>query len=232
MTVGVIGLGYVGLPLALAMREAKFDVIGVDVDAAAVDALADGHSTVEDITDARLTEALEQGFHVAAEYDPLAQADAVSICVPAPLRKSGQPDLSFVVAAADTLAGVVTAQTTVILESTVYPGATEEVVGARLSAEGWTVGEDLHVAFSPERIDPGNTQYGPTEIPKVVGGVTLVCGDRAVAVYDQVFETVVKVGSAAEVEVASSVVVVFIDDDAVADEMWTERLVRAQNGKT
>jgi UDP-N-acetyl-D-glucosamine dehydrogenase len=200
MTVGVIGLGYVGLPLALAMHEAGFDVIGVDVDAATVDALGDGRSTVEDVPDARLAEALEQGFRVVAAYDPLVAADAVSICVPTPLRKSGQPDLSFVVAAADALAEVVTAQTTVILESTVYPGATEEVVGARLSAEGWTIGEDLHVAFSPERIDPGNTQYGPTEIPKVVGGVTPVCGDRAVAVYEQVFETVVQVGSAAEAE--------------------------------
>jgi UDP-N-acetyl-D-glucosamine dehydrogenase len=199
--VGIIGLGYIGLPLALAMQEAGLDVVGVDIDRDKTGQLVDGNSTVEDVTDDELQVALEKGLEISAAYDPLASADVVSICVPTPLSKSGQPDLSFVIGATESLRAVLTEGTTVILESTVYPGATEDIVGTRLREEGWTIGDDVFLAFSPERIDPGNSRYGPRDIPKVIGGVTPMCAERALSVYDRVFDTVVQVDSTAEAEV-------------------------------
>ena len=198
--VGVVGLGYVGLPLALAMHNAGYDVVGVDVDGDTVARLRDGESTVRDVADAEVAGAVAEGLTFTTDYAALSDVDGVSVCVPTPLRKTDTPDLSFVVDAAERLAGVLPRETTVVLESTVYPGATREVVGEALADDGKTVGEDVHVAFSPERIDPGNDDYGPTEIPKVLGGVTPACGDRAEALYDPVFEEVVRVDSATEAE--------------------------------
>ena len=198
--VGVVGLGYVGLPLALAMHDAGYDVVGVDVDDDTVARLRDGKSTVRDVADVEVADAVAEGLTFTTDYAALSDVDGVSVCVPTPLRKTDTPDLSFVVNAAERLAGVLPAETTVVLESTVYPGATREVVGEALADDGKTVGEDVHVAFSPERIDPGNDDYGPTEIPKVLGGVTPACGDRAEALYDPVFEEVVRVDSATEAE--------------------------------
>lgn len=198
--VGVVGLGYVGLPLSLAMSAAGYEVVGVDVDEAVVETLRASTSTVTDVTDAAVEEALEADAEFTSEYAALGDVDAVSICVPTPLRKTDTPDLSYVVDAAERIAAVVPEGATVVLESTVYPGATREVVGEALADEGLTVGEDVHLAFSPERIDPGNEVYGPTEIPKVLGGVTPACGDRAEALYEQVFDEVVRVDSATEAE--------------------------------
>jgi len=198
--VGVIGLGYVGLPLALAMTEAGYEVVGVDIDTDRVEALTQGRSYVNDVDDASVAEALDNGFEPTTEYTALQDVDAVSICVPTPMRKSGTPNLSYVASAVEELAGVVPEGCTVILESTVYPGATEEFVAETLTENGCTVGENIFVAFSPERIDPGNEQYGPTEIPKVLGGVTTACGDRAEALYERVFDDVVRVDSATEAE--------------------------------
>jgi UDP-N-acetyl-D-glucosamine dehydrogenase len=198
--VGVVGLGYVGLPLALAMHNAGYDVVGVDVDEATVERLRGGTSTVNDIADADVADAVAEGLRFTTDYAALADVDGVSVCVPTPLRKTNTPDLSFVVDAAERLAGVLPAGCTVVLESTVYPGATREVVGEALAANGKQIGEDVFLAFSPERIDPGNEAYGPTEIPKVLGGVTEACGDRAEALYDPVFEEVVRVESATEAE--------------------------------
>lgn len=198
--VGVIGLGYVGLPLALAMTDAGYEVVGVDVDAERVETLHDGESYVTDVEDEAVVAAIEQGFRPSCEYEDLTNADAISICVPTPMRKTGAPDLSYVADAVESLAGVVEPPCTVVLESTVYPGATEEVVAGRLADNGATVGEDLFVAFSPERIDPGNEVFGPTEIPKVLGGVTDACGDRAQALYEPVFDEIVRVDSASEAE--------------------------------
>ncbi|QDX41844.1 nucleotide sugar dehydrogenase [Salarchaeum sp. JOR-1] len=198
--VGVIGLGYVGLPLALAMHDAGYDVVGVDVDAAKVERLRSGESTVNDVTDDEVAEATRGGVTFSTEYDQLADANAVSICVPTPLRKTDTPDLSYVLDAVERLAPVVADGCTVVLESTVYPGATEEAVADALAENGATVGEDLYLAFSPERIDPGNEEYGPTDIPKVIGGVTDACGDRAEALYAPVFDEVVRVNSATEAE--------------------------------
>ncbi len=197
---GVVGLGYVGLPLALAATECEFDVVGVDVDTDRVQSLKRGNSYVNDVTDEELLAGLDAGFGPVAEYEALEGVDAVSVCVPTPMRKTGTPDLSYVVDATESLAEVVPQNCTVILESTVYPGATEEIVAEALSKNGWKVGEDVFVAFSPERIDPGNEEYGPTEIPKVIGGVTPACGDRAQVLYGEIFDELVRVDSATEAE--------------------------------
>ncbi|MUV59826.1 nucleotide sugar dehydrogenase [Halobacterium sp. CBA1126] len=197
--VGVVGLGYVGLPLALAMHDAGYDVVGVDVDAGKVERLRKGESTVNDVTNEEVVEATRNGLTFTTDYDQLADADGVSICVPTPLRKTDTPDLSYVLDAAERLAPVVD-DCTVVLESTVYPGATKEAVADVLVENGTVVGEDIYLAFSPERIDPGNEEYGPTDIPKVLGGVTPECGDRAEALYAPVFDEVVRVDSSTEAE--------------------------------
>lgn len=198
--VGVIGLGYVGLPLALAMHQAGHKVTGVDVDEQRVKRLQSGQTSISDVDDSEVAEALEEGIEFTTDYAALADVDGVSICVPTPLRKTDSPDLSFVVDAAKRLAPVIPDGATVILESTVYPGATEEVVGEALTENGASVGEDVYLAFSPERIDPGNEEYGPTDIPKVLGGVTQQCGDHAEAIYGPVFDEIVRVNSATEAE--------------------------------
>lgn len=198
--VGVVGLGYVGLPLSLAMTDAGYDVIGVDIDEERVTSLRAGSSYVNDVSDAAVSRGISAGFDPTTEYDALADVQAVSICVPTPMRKSGTPNLSYVASAVEELASVIPTGCTVLLESTVYPGATEEFVAETLSDTGRTLGEDIFVAFSPERIDPGNEEYGPTDIPKVLGGVTAACGDRAEALYEPVFDTVVRVDSATEAE--------------------------------
>jgi UDP-N-acetyl-D-glucosamine dehydrogenase len=198
--VGVVGLGYVGLPLALAMHRVGYEVVGVDVDEGTIARLSGGESTVTDIPDEAVAGALEEGITFRTDYAALSAVDGVSVCVPTPLRKTDTPDMSFVVDAAERLAPVVPPGCAVIVESTVYPGATREVVGETLADRGAVVGEDVHLAFSPERIDPGNDAYGPTDIPKVLGGVTAACGDRAEALYEPVFDEVVRVESATEAE--------------------------------
>ncbi|MDS0282272.1 nucleotide sugar dehydrogenase [Haloarcula onubensis] len=198
--VGVVGLGYVGLPLALAMMDAGYEVVGVDTDVDKVKRLRAGKSTVEDVSDDAVTDAVENGLQFTTEYQALSGVNGVSICVPTPLRKTDTPDLSYVIDAAERLAPVLPEKGTVVLESTVYPGATEEAVSGVLTANGATVGEDIYLAFSPERIDPGNEEYGPTDIPKVLGGVTADCTDHAEALYNPVFDDIVRVDSATEAE--------------------------------
>lgn len=200
MRVGVVGLGYVGLPLALAMHDAGYDVVGVDIDVDKIDRLRSGQSTVNDVTDQTVQAATNDGLTFTTDYDLLSDADGVSICVPTPLRKTDTPDLSFVLDAAERLAPVIADGCTVVLESTVYPGATEDALTDVFAEKGAVVGEDIYLAFSPERIDPGNEEYGPIDIPKVLGGVTDECGDRAQALYDPVFDEVVRVDSATEAE--------------------------------
>jgi UDP-N-acetyl-D-glucosamine dehydrogenase len=193
-TIGVIGLGYVGLPLAVAFAESGASVIGVDLDARRVAGVAAGESFIEDVPTATLAALVRDGRLAAtSDVTALKDADAIIICVPTPLGKSKEPDISFIVAAADAVASIIRAGQLVVLESTTYPGTTQEVLLPRFEARGLTAGEDFFLAFSPERIDPGNTKWTLREIPKVVGGLTPACRDLVAALYGRVMTRVVPV---------------------------------------
>jgi UDP-N-acetyl-D-glucosamine dehydrogenase len=195
-TVGVVGLGYVGLPLAVAFARAGFLVIGVDADPARAALLASGASPVEDVQTADLRPLVESGrLVVRTAPEALAEADAIVICVPTPLGKSKEPDISFIVAAAEGVARVLAPGRLVVLESTTYPGTTDEVLLPCFSRGGMRVGEEFFLAFSPERIDPGNRTWGLSRIPKVVGGVTPACRQLAGALYGQIIDQIVPVSS-------------------------------------
>jgi UDP-N-acetyl-D-glucosamine dehydrogenase len=195
-TVGVVGLGYVGLPLAVAFAGAGFQVIGVDADPSRTALLAGGMSPVEDVPAARLAPLVSSG-RLAIHSSPaaLGEADAIVICVPTPLGKSKEPDISFIVAAADGVAHVLRPGTLVVLESTTYPGTTDEVLLPRMNRGGLRVGEEFFLGFSPERIDPGNQTWGLARIPKVVGGVTPACRHLVEILYRQIIDRVVPVSS-------------------------------------
>ena len=200
-TIGIVGLGYVGLPLAVAFAEAGFNVLGVDVDAEKVAALCAGRSYVEDVADAVLRPLLQDGrLQASTDYAQLTAADAISICVPTPLRKTKDPDISYIIDAADKIARVGAAGKLIVLESTTYPGTTEEIILPRLSADGDRVGADFFLAFSPERIDPGRTDYTVWTTPKVIGGMTTACLEAAVVLYSAVVEKPVPVSSTAAAE--------------------------------
>jgi UDP-N-acetyl-D-glucosamine dehydrogenase len=195
-TIGVIGLGYVGLPLVLRFGEVGFRVIGFDIDVAKVRQLNDGASYIQHVPAPRV-QALLSGrrFEATADLRRLAEPDAVIICVPTPLTQHRDPDLRFVEKTADAVAATLRRNQLVCLESTTYPGTTEEIVLPRLEARGLRVGEDFFLAFSPEREDPGNTQFDTATIPKVVGGVTPGCLDLATALYAEAIKKVVPVAS-------------------------------------
>jgi UDP-N-acetyl-D-glucosamine dehydrogenase len=197
---GVVGLGEVGLRLALAFDGAGYDAVGVDVDDERVAAVRAGESYVHDVDDAAVEELVDDGFVATTDYAVLSQATHVAVCVPTPLQKSGAPDISYVVDAVERLADVVADGTNVIVESTVYPGATETLLADTLTEAGYTVGEDIYLTFSPERVNPGDDRYSLTEIPKVIGGVTESCADHTQAVYETIFDRVIRVESATEAE--------------------------------
>ncbi|HEY2317454.1 MAG TPA: nucleotide sugar dehydrogenase [Solirubrobacteraceae bacterium] len=201
MTVGVIGLGYVGLPLVVAFAEAGEQVIAVDVDDAKVAAVQAGESYVEDIASERLAAVRDQ-IEADTEYAPLARADAVLICVPTPLTANREPDLGPLLGSAQALAQVAQVGQLIVLESTTYPGTTREQVAPLLEARGLTVGQDVYLAFSPERVDPGRTDYTLRTTPKVVGGITPQCTDRAVALYETVCDHIVRVSAPEAAEMA------------------------------
>lgn len=199
--VGIVGLGYVGLPLAVEFAEAGFSVIGVDVTAEKVALLNKGESYIMDIPSERLKPLVESGkFCATTNYADLRQADTVSICVPTPLRKTKDPDMSFVIQSVSAVAEVCHEGMLVILESTTYPGTTEEIILPRLMNNGFRVGENVFVAFSPERIDPGNPKYGVRNTPKVVGGVTPACTEVTMALYGSAVDTLVPVSSPTSAE--------------------------------
>jgi UDP-N-acetyl-D-glucosamine dehydrogenase len=193
---GVIGLGYVGLPLAVELARHNVRTIGFDVDVRKVSELANGRSYIPDVPSAHVAEAVSAGLLTpTTDAASLAEADVIDICVPTPLRKTKDPDLSYVVKAVETTASVLRRGQLVILESTTYPGTTDEVVKPALEAKGLQAGKDFYLAFSPERVDPGNPTYQTRNIPKVVGGYDPASTEVAQAFYQQVVETVVPVTS-------------------------------------
>ncbi|MER7132473.1 nucleotide sugar dehydrogenase [Streptosporangium saharense] len=198
----VIGLGYVGMPLAKEATGAGLRVIGLEVDPVKVEALNAGRSYIDDLTDADLEHMLANGFGATLDETVLAQSATVVICVPTPLDDDHRPDLSAVEGATATVARNLSAGTLVVLESTTWPGTTDEVARPILEASGLTAGTDFHLAFSPERIDPGNAKYGMRNTPKVVGGYTPACRERAVAFYARFVEQVVPVSGTREAEMA------------------------------
>jgi UDP-N-acetyl-D-glucosamine dehydrogenase len=193
-TIGVIGLGYVGLPLAVAFAESGARVVGVDLDARRVAAVAAGRSFIEDVPAATLAPLVRAGrLDATHDVTALKEADAVVICVPTPLGKSKEPDISFIVSAADAVASIIRAGQLIVLESTTYPGTTQEVLLPRFEARGLGAGRDFFLAFSPERIDPGNTEWRLRDIPKVVGGLTPACRELVAALYGRITARVVPV---------------------------------------
>ncbi len=199
--VAVIGLGYVGLPLSLEFCRAGFNVIGIDVDEAKINMLKKGTSYVLDVPDVEVKSGVTEGKLIpSTDFEMLKEADAVSICVPTPLRKSKEPDLSYIVSAVDELKKRLHPNMVIVLESTTYPGTTEEVIKTQIEEQGYRVGEDVFLCFSPERVDPGNKAYVTRNIPKVVGGVTPACTDMGVLWYSQVMEKVVPVSCARTAE--------------------------------
>jgi UDP-N-acetyl-D-glucosamine dehydrogenase len=195
--VGVIGLGYVGLPLVLEFHRGGFPVIGFDIDAEKVDALQAGTSYIAHIDAGRIRAALQGGrFEATSDFGRLAEADAILICVPTPLTPQREPDLSYIEKTADAIGAVIRPGQLVVLESTTYPGTTEEVVQPRLERGGLRVERDVFLAFSPEREDPGNPDYSTRSIPKVVGGVGPQSARLAEALYKGALDRVVRVSSA------------------------------------
>jgi UDP-N-acetyl-D-glucosamine dehydrogenase len=187
----IIGLGYVGLPLAQQAARSGVSVVGFDVNESMVASLNSGRSHIDDLSDADIAEMIEAGFTASTDPAVLADADTIVICVPTPLGENDEPDLRAVKAATATIATQLRAGHTVILESTTYPGTTDEVVRPILEEGGMVAGEDFYLAFSPERVDPGNPVYGIFNTPKVVGGHTAKCTEVACAFYARFIETVI-----------------------------------------
>jgi UDP-N-acetyl-D-glucosamine dehydrogenase len=195
-TVGVIGLGYVGLPLVLRFGEVGFPVLGFDIDRTKVKQLNDGNSYIQHVPAERVAGLVSaRRFEATVDVERLGEADAVIICVPTPLTAHREPDLQYVEKTTDVVAAALRPGQLISLESTTYPGTTDEVVLPRLLARGLRVGEDFFLAFSPEREDPGNQHYGTSTIPKVVGGVTPACLELACALYSQAVDRIVPVSS-------------------------------------
>ena len=200
----VLGMGYVGLPLAVVFAEAGFEVLGIDPDTRKIDALTAGESYIGDVTSEQVAGLVKsKKLRPTADFAELAKADLVSICVPTPLRKTGDPDLSFIVSATEKLAEHLHTGMIIVLESTSYPGTTRELVLQLLTEKsGLTVGEDFFLAFSPERVDPGRTDWTTLNMPKVIGGVTPACSELAALWYGQALQAVVPVSSAEVAEMA------------------------------
>ncbi len=198
---GVVGLGYVGLPLVVEIAKAGYRVLGVDVNAGVVAKIGRGESHIQDIPSALLAPLVKSKF-VSATTDSarLGECDAISICVPTPLNKTKDPELSYVVASAEAVAATLRPGQVIILESTTYPGTTREVMLPVLERGGLKVGKDFFLCFSPERVDPGNAKWQTKNTPKVLGGVTAACLEVAQAFYGRVFDTIVPVSSAEAAE--------------------------------
>jgi UDP-N-acetyl-D-glucosamine dehydrogenase len=194
--VGIIGLGYVGLPLAVEFANAGFSVTGVDLVESKVARINAGDSYVQDVSPANLSALVESGkLRATSDFSVIAEMDTINICVPTPLRKTKDPDMSYIVSACQEIAKYFHPGMLAILESTTYPGTTEELVLPMLSSSNMQVGSDFFLCFSPERVDPGNPKYQTRNIPKVVGGVTPACTEMGALFYAQALQSVVPVSS-------------------------------------
>ncbi len=194
--IGVIGLGYVGLPLALELANAGFRVTGFDIDLTKIRSLAQGRSYIGDVESSALVKMVEaKRFSATSDFDQLGEMDVINICVPTPLRKTRDPDVSFIASAVDEIRKHLRAGQLIILGSTTYPGTTHEFVIPLLEDAGLTIGKDFALAFAPERIDPANTKFKVKNVPKVVGGETPLCTALACQVFGTVFDTIVPVSS-------------------------------------
>lgn len=194
--IGVIGLGYVGLPLAVEFARQGYKVVGIDVSKEKVRLLNEGTSYIPDVSTEDVTRYVQDGrLSATTDYSVIEEIDAVSICVPTPLRKTKDPDVSFIIAATEQIARHNHSGLLIVLESTTYPGTTDELIVPRLTEDGFEVGKDVFICFSPERIDPGNEVYGVRNTPKVIGGVTPDCVEVAVALYSKAIDKVVPVSS-------------------------------------
>ena len=194
--VGVIGLGYVGLPLAVEFAKAGFSTVAFDIDEKKVALIESGKSYIADTTSEDIRKLTGVGsLRATTDFDSLEEIDTVNICVPTPLRKTKDPDLSFIVSAVDEVAERLHAGQLIILESTTYPGTVKEVVQPKLETKGFKAGYDFYLAFSPERVDPGNKHWSTRNIPKVVGGINEESTQIAVALYEQIINAVVPVSS-------------------------------------
>jgi UDP-N-acetyl-D-glucosamine dehydrogenase len=194
--VGIIGLGYVGLPLAMEFAKAGFSVTGIDIEGSKVSQLNRGNSYVQDVPTEAVKKWVSAGkFRATSDFSVISDLDTINIAVPTPLRKTKDPDMSYIVSACQETAKYLGPGKLVILESTTYPGTTDELVLPMLEASGGKVGEDFFLCFSPERVDPGNARYQTANIPKVVGGITEVCTKLGALLYEQALEKVVPVSS-------------------------------------
>jgi len=199
--VGVVGLGYVGLPLAIEFCKAGFEVIGIDISEAKVQQLRAGQSYVLDVPGKDVTTFVQSGkLTLSTDYSLVKELDSVSIAVPTPLRKTKDPDVSFIVSAMENCKPYLHHNMLIVLESTTYPGTTKELIAHEVQNLGFTIGRDMFVAFSPERVDPGNQHYNTKNTPKVIGGVTETCTLLAKQLYEKVIDQVVPVGSTDEAE--------------------------------
>src|SRR4051794_27388210 len=201
MSIGIVGLGYVGLPLAVAFAEAGCDVVGVDIDPGKVAGLREGRSHIEDIPDERLAGVLEH-CTFSTRFVELHETEAILVCVPTPLTRNREPDLGPLLGATQALAGVIRAGQVIVLESTTFPGTTRQHLVPLLEESGLRAGEDFALAFSPERVDPGRTDYTIRTTPKIVGGLTPADTERAVAVYERVCDEIVRVSTPEAAELA------------------------------
>jgi UDP-N-acetyl-D-glucosamine dehydrogenase len=195
-TAAVIGLGYVGLPLVMEIAAAGFKVVGIDLDRTKISHLKEGRSYILDVSSAAVAGAVEAGrFSPTSDFSALRDVDAVSICVPTPLSKSRDPDISFILAATAEIRKYLHADQLIVLESTTYPGTTDELILPELEASGLCAGRDFYLAFSPERIDPGNASFNTRNTPKIVGGISQACGEMAALFYSQFIDRVIPVSS-------------------------------------
>jgi len=199
--VGVIGLGYVGLPLAVEFAKAGFTTVGIDVDPNRVEGLRSGKSYIQDVPDKELGSLISSGkLTGTTDYSVLREIDAVSICVPTPLRKTRDPDIQYIADATAKIRAHLHAEMLITLESTTYPGTTDEILLAEFRNAGFEVGRDFYLAFSPERIDPGNAHWNTRNTPKIIGGVTRECTKLAKLLYEQVVDRVIPVTSTRSAE--------------------------------